>query len=106
MFAASLHLSCELDDKADYDIWGQSAQGWDACKEDTIVLRFDQKPLCPNYVEALCAWCRDDLRPLMLKVKEFGGSDSLKKEIVAQITKENFEAFKEKYEKEGRVAKY
>lgn len=106
MFAASLHLSCELDDKADYDIWGQSAQGWDACKEDTIVLRFDQKPLCPKYVDALCAWCRDDLRPSMLKVKEFGGSDSLKKEVVAQITKENFEAFKEKYEKEGRVAKY
>ena len=42
----------------------------------------------------------------MLKVKEFGGSDSLKKEIVAQMTKENFEAFKEKYEKEGRIAKY
>ena len=73
MFAAYLHVSCELDDKADYDIWGQSAQGWDACKEDTIVLRFDQKPLCPKYVEALCAWCRDDLQPLMLKVKEFGG---------------------------------
>ncbi|THW80237.1 hypothetical protein D6D17_09882 [Aureobasidium pullulans] len=69
MFAASLHLSCELDDKADYDIWGQSAQGWDACKEDTIVLRFDQKPLCPK-------------------------------------TQEKFEAFKEKYEKEGRFAKY
>ncbi|THW83165.1 hypothetical protein D6D15_09768 [Aureobasidium pullulans] len=93
MFAASLHLSCELDDKADYDIWGQSAQGWDACK-DTIVLRFDQKPLCPKYVEALCAWCRDDLQPLMLKVKEFGGSDR------------KIEAFKEKYEKEGRIAKY
>ncbi|THZ76675.1 hypothetical protein D6C84_08739 [Aureobasidium pullulans] len=93
MFAASLHLSCELDDKADYDIWGQSAQGWDACK-DTI------------YVEALCAWCRDDVQPLMLKVKEFGGLDSLKKEVVAQITQEKFEAFKEKYEKEGRIAKY
>lgn len=105
MFAASLHLSCELDDKADYDIWGQSAQGWDACK-DTIVLRFDQKPLCPKYVEALCAWCRDDLQPLMLRVKEFGGSDSMKKEVVAQITQEKFEAFKEKYEKEGRIAKY
>ncbi|KAL2034841.1 hypothetical protein VTO58DRAFT_100758 [Aureobasidium pullulans] len=106
MFAAILHLSCELDDMADYDIWGQSAQGWDACKEDTIVLRSDQKPLCPKYVEALYAWCRDDLQPLMLKVKEFGGSDSLKKEVVAQITQEKFEAFKEKYEKEGRTAKH
>lgn len=42
----------------------------------------------------------------MLKVKEFGGSDSLKKEVVAQITQGKFEAFKEKYEKEGRIAKY
>ncbi|THW57680.1 hypothetical protein D6D20_07777 [Aureobasidium pullulans] len=88
MFAASLHLSC-----------------WDACK-DTIVLRFDQKPFCPKYVETLCAWCHDDVQPLMLKVKEFGGSDSLKKEVVAQITQENFEAFEERYEKEGRIAKY
>ncbi|THV96251.1 hypothetical protein D6D25_09167 [Aureobasidium pullulans] len=83
MFAASLHLSCELDDKADYDIWGQSAQGLGRMQRHHS---FD--------AEGQGVWW----------LRQF--EEGLKKEVIAQITQEKFEASKERYEKEGRTAKY
>ncbi|KAI5241598.1 hypothetical protein E4T43_05370 [Aureobasidium subglaciale] len=65
-----------------------------------------RKPLSPRFVEVLCVGCRDEPQPLLQRAKETGGSDGLKRKIIAQITKERFEAFKERYEHGGRTVNH
>ncbi|KAI5271931.1 hypothetical protein E4T47_04759 [Aureobasidium subglaciale] len=64
------------------------------------------KPLSPRFVEVLCVGCRDEPQPLLQRAKETGGSSGRKRKIIAQITKERFEAFKERYGHGGRTVNH
>ncbi|KAI5199043.1 hypothetical protein E4T38_07205 [Aureobasidium subglaciale] len=96
-FPDYLCLSCEPDGEGGFGFWAGKPVRVGRSREGTKV-----KPLSPRFVEVLCVWCRDESQPLLQRAKETGGSDGLKREVVAQITKERFEAFKERYEHEGR----
>jgi len=106
MYATYLHMNCELNSKKDLKSWGCSPEYWHMYSGDTIVVRQDKKRPCPKYLEALSSWCCQKIQP-MFEVEMEGRPSKKRRDLVlAQVTKEKFEAFKERYEKEGRVAKY
>lgn len=45
--------------------WGWASQQWQNNVGSTIVVRQDGKPLLPRHVEALCNYCRYEIRPLL-----------------------------------------
>ncbi|KAN0069023.1 zinc finger mynd-type protein [Elaphomyces granulatus] len=67
--ATFLHLCC--DPKADFNLhmgtlgWGWASQQWQNSVGSVIVVREDKKPLFPLHVEALCKYCRYEIRPLL-----------------------------------------
>jgi hypothetical protein len=67
--AKFLHLCCDL--KAEFDLrtgtlgWGWASKQWQNSVGSIIVVRQDRKPLSPLHVEALCVYCRDEIRPLL-----------------------------------------
>ncbi|KAI8944556.1 hypothetical protein F4801DRAFT_571314 [Xylaria longipes] len=67
--ATFLHLCC--DPKAKDDLsrgvlgWGWASQQWQNYVGSVIVVRQDKKPLLPWHVEALCRYCRYQVRDYM-----------------------------------------
>ena len=81
---------------------------WKMNAGDAYVIREDGKPLCPRFLEILCAWCYQELQPkFQIAMEEYCEVPvDKRKDVLALITKENFEAYKEKFEKEGKIADY
>ncbi|KAG9693644.1 hypothetical protein KCU95_g3203, partial [Aureobasidium melanogenum] len=107
-YAVYLHERCELTTQEDLDNWGSPPEYWSMNAGDAYVIREDGKPLCPKFLEALCVWCYHELLPKIATVNE--GLHTVpvdnRKDVLALITKKNFEACRERFEKEGRVADY
>lgn len=67
--ATLLHLCC--DPKAQTDLrtrklgWGWASMQWQNEVGSVIVVRQDKKPLFPLHVEALCKFCRHEIRPFL-----------------------------------------
>jgi hypothetical protein len=67
--ATFLHLCCDPKTKFDPQIgtmgWGWASQKWQNSVGSVIVVRQDKKPILPLHVEALCNYCRYEIRPLL-----------------------------------------
>ncbi|CAD0101282.1 unnamed protein product [Aureobasidium mustum] len=107
-YAVFLHMSCKLDTKQDSINWGWASDYWKMNSGDAYVIREDGKPLCPRLLEVLCAWCYQELQPkFQIAMEEYYDRFvDKRKDVLALITKENFEAYKEKFEREGKTADY
>ncbi|KAL1639781.1 hypothetical protein SLS58_007523 [Diplodia intermedia] len=88
--ATFLHLCC--DPKADFDIrtgtlgWGWASQQWQNSVGSVVVVRQDMKPLSPLHVEALCRYCRHEIRPLLAhSIGEYEPEEPMAKEAVLSM---------------------
>ncbi|KAH6975009.1 hypothetical protein BKA56DRAFT_589904 [Ilyonectria sp. MPI-CAGE-AT-0026] len=86
--ATFLHLCC--DSKADsYPSgpgWSWAGWQWQNHVGSVIVVRRDKKPLAPMHVEALCTYCRYDVRPLMgHTMGEYEPDEPLTRDLVLKM---------------------
>lgn len=94
--ATFLHLCC--DPKADFHPqsgemgWGWASMQWQNSVGSTIVVRQDKKPLLPLHVEALCKYCRYEIRPLFGHSQgEYAPEEPMKKDaVLAMICRPTF----------------
>jgi hypothetical protein len=94
--ATFLHLCC--DPKAEFDLyrgilgWGWASQQWQNGVGSTIVVRQDKKPLSPLHVEALCNYCRYEIRPLLAhSTGEYAPEEPISKDaVLAMICRPTF----------------
>ncbi|THW57681.1 hypothetical protein D6D20_07776 [Aureobasidium pullulans] len=108
-YAVYLHLCCELDTEEDSDIWGWAPDCWKLNTiSDAYVIREDGQPLCPRYLEALCVWIFHELYNEFEEAMEerYTVPVDNRKKVLALITKENFETYREKFDREGLAADY
>lgn len=88
---------------------GWAPMYWQNDVGTVLVVRQDKQPLSPKDLEVLCHWCRFKLSPLFedgseLNYAETGGETrDHRVEIVNQITKANFETYKEEFLKGGKA---
>ncbi|KAH0362429.1 hypothetical protein KCU65_g8075, partial [Aureobasidium melanogenum] len=122
--ALTLHTYCELDLEEESEVWGSNNYSWSHCMVgDVYMIREDSKPLCPKLLEALCAWYWYELRPQFKEAKEeferarkeFEAANEEfetevtelidnREHVLALISKENFEAFREIWDRERDIA--
>lgn len=86
--ATFLHLCC--DPKADSHPsgpgWSWAGWPWQSSVGSVIVVRRDQKPLAPFHVEALCTYCRHEVRPLMAHAMgEYAPDEPLSRDLVLKM---------------------
>lgn len=86
--ATFLHLCC--DPKADNfpagPGWSMASFKWQQSVGSVIVVRRDQKPLDPLHIEALCHYCRYEIRPLMgHTMGEYAPDEPLARDLVLQM---------------------
>jgi hypothetical protein len=63
--------------------WGWASQKWQNSVGSVIVVRQDKKPLSPLHVEALCNYCRYEIRPLLAhSIGEYDPEESISKDTV------------------------
>lgn len=94
--ATFLHLCC--DPKANFDLhtgkmgWGWASMQWQNSVGSTIVVRQDKKPLSPLHVEALCKYCRYEIRPLLAhSIGEYAPEEPMEKDaVLAMICRPTF----------------
>ncbi|CAD0095820.1 unnamed protein product [Aureobasidium vineae] len=99
-YATWLYMNCDLDTKHDLKTWGNAPE----YQGNAIVVRQDKKRLCPKYLEALFSWCWQNLQPKFKAVTK--QSKAKRMQVLAQVTKEDFELYREEYEKEGKTPSY
>jgi len=105
-YAVYLHMCCNLDTQKDSDTWGWAPKCWNVGAGDVYVTREDSRPLSPRYLEALCAWCYQELQPKFETAMEERPTIDNKKDVLALVTKENFEAYRANFDREGKTADY
>ena len=95
--ATFLHLCC--DPKAELDLlhtgtmgWGWASMQWQNRVGSAIVVRQDKKPLSPLHVEALCKYCRYEIRPLLgHSIGEYAPEEPMSKgDVLAMICRPTF----------------
>lgn len=93
--AMFLHLCC--DPKADFNFQMRTmGWGWASQKRQnrvgSVLVRQDNKPLLPLHVEALCRYCRFDIRPLLAhSVGEYAPEKPMEKDaVLAMICRATF----------------
>lgn len=94
--ATFLHLCC--DPKAEFDLhtgilgWGWASKQWQNNVGSTVVVRQDKKPLSPLHVEALCKYCRYEIRPLLAhSIGEYSPEKPMSKDaVLAMICRPTF----------------
>lgn len=107
-YAVFLHMSCELNTEQDSNNWVWAPDDWKMNAGDSYVVREDGKPLCPRYSEALCAWCYQELLlKFQIAMEEcYTVHVDRRKDALALITKKDFEAYREKFDKESKTADF
>ncbi|KAI4722859.1 hypothetical protein E4T48_00851 [Aureobasidium sp. EXF-10727] len=108
-YAIYLHMCCELGTEKDSGTWGCAPDCWSLnTPSDAYVIREDGKPLCPKFLEVLCAWCYQELMPKFAWAMEecYTVPVDNRKDVLALVTRESFEVYREKFEKEGKTADY
>lgn len=108
--ATFLHLCC--DPRAELDLsrgilgWGWASQQWQMDVGSAIVVRQDKKPLLPLHAEALCRYCRFQIRDYMgHSMGEYAPDEPMSKDLVlSMICRPTFSIFwsnvwREKHEK-------
>lgn len=94
--ATFLHLCC--DPRADSDLrsgklgWGWASMQWQNNVGSIIVVRQDKKALLPLHVEALCDYCRYEIRPLLAhSMGEYAPEEPMRKDaVLAMICRPTF----------------
>ncbi|KAK6001806.1 hypothetical protein QM012_002296 [Aureobasidium pullulans] len=107
-YAVFLHMSCELNTEQNSKDWGLAPEYWSMNAGDAYVVREDGKLLCPKFLEVLCAWCYGELQPKFQVAMEeyYDVPVDKRKDVLALINLKGFEAYKEKFNKEGTIADY
>ncbi|KAI0441739.1 hypothetical protein F4803DRAFT_521955 [Xylaria telfairii] len=108
--ATYLHLCC--DPRAECDLlrgifgWGWASKQWQTGAGSAIVVRQDKKPLFPLHAEALCRYCRSQIRDYMAhSMGEYEPDEPMSKDLVlSMICRPTFSIFwsnmwREKHEK-------
>lgn len=94
--ATFLHLCCDPNAKIDLQSgkmgWGWAPMQWQNDVGSTIVVRQDKKALLPLHVEALCDYCRYEMRPLLGHSKgEYAPEEPMSKDaVLAMICRPTF----------------
>ncbi|KAI1828279.1 hypothetical protein F4861DRAFT_174509 [Xylaria intraflava] len=88
--ATFLHLCCDPKAKPDLSRgtfgWGRTDLQWHNRVGSIIVVRQDGKPILPSHVEALCKYCRYDIRPYLAHSLGFYAPDEpMSKELVLSM---------------------
>ncbi|CAD0040359.1 unnamed protein product [Aureobasidium pullulans] len=107
-YAVYLHMCCNLDTKKDSATWGWAPDYWRVNAGDAYVIREDAQPLSARYLEAFCAWCFQELQPrfeIAMEEERDNIADN-RKNVLAMVTKEKFEAYREKFDREKMTADY
>ena len=101
-------MCCILDTKRDSATWGWAPDYWRVNAGDAYVIREDAQPLSARYLEAFCAWCFHELYNEFEEAMEerYTVSVDNRKKVLPLITKENFETYREKFDREGLAADY
>jgi hypothetical protein len=107
--ATFLHLCC--DPKADLDSltgtlgWGWASREWQNSVGSTIVVRQDKKPLSTLHVEALCRYCRYEIRPLLAhSMGEYVPEEPMRKDdVLTMICRPTFVVYWYKLLDESRT---
>ena len=94
--ATFLHLCCVPE--AEFDLhtgimgWGWASHRWQHRVGSTIVVRQDKKPLSPLHAEALCNYCRHEIRPLLAhSIGEYSPEEPMSKDaVLAMICRPTF----------------
>ncbi|KAK2781024.1 hypothetical protein FQN52_001915 [Onygenales sp. PD_12] len=94
--ATFLHLCCDA--RAAWDPrtgtlgWSWAPQQWQNNVGSAIVVRQDKKPLSPLHVEALCKYCRYEIRPLLAhSIGEYSPEEPMRKdEVLTMICRPTF----------------
>ena len=59
---------------------------WQNSIGNIIIMRQDKKPLSPLYIEALCKYCRYEIRPLLAhSIGEYALEEPMEKDLVLAI---------------------
>ncbi|KAH0352965.1 hypothetical protein KCU81_g1651, partial [Aureobasidium melanogenum] len=82
-YSVFLHMGCELNTEQDSENWGWAPDYWKMTAGDAYVLKF-QIAMEERYTVPV----------------------DKRKDVLALITKKNFDAYREKFEKEGKTADY
>lgn len=94
--ATYLHVSCDLtsdlESSTEAMIWGYASMQWQYSVGSVIVVRQDKKPLLPLHVEALCKYCRYDIRPFFAhSLGEYDEENPMSEEaVLAVISRSTF----------------
>ncbi|KAI0902825.1 hypothetical protein F4823DRAFT_620807 [Ustulina deusta] len=88
--ATFLHLCIDPEKKDDLSRgvlgWGWAPSQWQSDVGSTIVVRQDKKPLSPSHVEALCRYCRHDVRdPIAHSMGEYAPDEPMSKDLVLSM---------------------
>ena len=88
--ATFLHLSCDPNDGLDQSArtlgWGWAPMEWQPPSGSVLVVRQDRKPLHPLHAEALCKYCRYEIRPLLAhSIGEYAPDEPLEKDAVLRM---------------------
>ncbi len=94
--ATFLHLCC--DPEAEHNLrtgiwgWGWVSEQWQYGAGSVLVVREDRKPLFPLHAEALCRYCRNEIRPLFAhSMGEYAPEKPMEKDaVVAMICRPTF----------------
>ncbi|KAI5246275.1 hypothetical protein E4T42_06499 [Aureobasidium subglaciale] len=89
--------------------WGSpSIHYWDRYAGDAVVIRGDKEPLSAKYLEALSAWCIQEMQPKFgVAMEEFDLTPrDDRRDVVALLTNENFEKYMKSFVREGKTADY
>jgi len=94
--ATFLHLCCDPTAELDFHTgtmdWAWAPQQWQNSVGSAIVVRQDKKPLSPLHVEALCKYCRYEIRPLLAHAMgEYAPEEPMRKaDVLAMICRPTF----------------
>ncbi len=94
--ATFLHTCCEPDAEFDPMLgimgWGWASTQWQDSVGSVIVVRQDKKPLSTWHVEALCKYCRHDVRRLLAhSLGEYDPEEPMSKDaVLAMICRATF----------------
>jgi hypothetical protein len=88
--ATFLHLCCDPTAKFDSDSgivgWAFAPMRWQDPAGTVLVVRQDKKPLAPLHMEALCRYCRYEIRPLLAHtIGEYAPDKPLDKKLVLDM---------------------
>ncbi|ORY11258.1 hypothetical protein BCR34DRAFT_514169 [Clohesyomyces aquaticus] len=88
--ATFLHLSCDPNANFNHMTgklgWGWAPMQWQNSVGSAIVVRQDKKPLLPLQAEALCRYCRYEVRPLLAHtIGEYTPDEPMSKDLVLSM---------------------